>query len=151
MSIDHGGESKCSGSGSDHVHQLGTPESNAQWVLMPWRKISDNFPITPGSDSLASSVVKEGGWLGKSEENVRKATLYSDVGECSLVFHFCFVPNIILFYIAYDHHIDCGGGGHLEHCGSRCHVARQTRVNKRGRYFLSTQSALKFGTCSQFI
>ena len=44
-------------------------------MLMSWTKTSNNSPVTPELDSLASSVVKGSG----SEENVGKAIPYSDV------------------------------------------------------------------------
>ena len=63
------------GGDSDNVHQLDTPESSVHRVLMLWTKMSNNSPVTPELDSLASSVVKGSG----SEENVGKAIPYSDV------------------------------------------------------------------------
>jgi hypothetical protein len=61
------------GSNSGSVHQLETPESSVHCMLMPWTN-NYNSPVTPDSDSLASSVVKGSG----GEEGVWKAT-YSDV------------------------------------------------------------------------
>ena len=51
--------------GGSSVHQVKTP------VPMPWTNIS---PVTPDSDSLASSVVK--GNEGTSEVNVVRGTLF---------------------------------------------------------------------------
>ncbi|KIM83745.1 hypothetical protein PILCRDRAFT_7135 [Piloderma croceum F 1598] len=50
------------GGDSDNVHQLDTPESSVHRVLVPWTKTSNNSPVTPELDSLASLVGCEGEW-----------------------------------------------------------------------------------------
>ena len=65
------------------IHQLKTPELSLHWMPMPW---TNNSPVAPDSDSLASSVVK-GSRRGCGSDGVRKGTRYSDV----VCFVLCFV------------------------------------------------------------
>jgi hypothetical protein len=71
--------------GSGIVHQLETPESSVHRVPMPW---TNNSPVTP--DSLANSAVDWSGSGSGGEENVTKATPYSDAVRF-VFFHFSFV------------------------------------------------------------